>query len=287
MSELSSQPEAGASPPETLRDVRETERLGPYSRGMWNRREWSWYVAASELRSRQIDSVLGNLWHLLNPLLQVAVFFIFFGLLLEADRGIDNFIAFLTIGIFVYTFTQKATLAGGASMTRYRQLIELIAFPRAIVPLTATLTETLAALPGYLVIFTVVAVTGEPITTAWLLTIPLFAVQTIFNAGLALIAARAVSHLFDIQQVLPFIFRLGFYVSGVLFSLNAYLDNPTYLAIFEFNPIYCFIELNRGFLLDGHGVNWSLALTALGWTAATFVLGLIWFRRAEDTYGSE
>ena len=76
-------------------------------------------------------------------------------------------------------------------------------------------------------------------------------------------------------------------MSGVLFSLNAYLDNPTYLAIFELNPIYCFIELNRGFVLEGYGIDWSLAVTAMAWTLAVFAAGLIWFRRAEDTYGSE
>jgi len=270
-----------------LQDARAVDRLGPYLRATWERREWSWYVAASELRSRQVNSVLGNLWHLLNPLLQVGVFFLFFGLILQTDRGVDNFLGYLSIGIFVYLHSQKATLAGGKSMLQYRQLMQLISFPRALVPITSTMTEALAALSGYFVMVVVVVTTGETFTPAWLLVVPLFAVQVVFNAGLALITARAVHRVYDIQQVLPFVFRLGFYASGVLFNVNAYLEDNPLQVVFELNPLYCFIETYRGLLLDSNTVDTSLVITALIWSFAVFVVGMLWFRGAEDSYGSE
>ncbi|MEM9038646.1 MAG: ABC transporter permease [Actinomycetota bacterium] len=272
---------------EGLRDARTTDRLGPYLLGVWNRREWTWYVAASELRSRQVNSILGNLWHLLSPLLQVGVFFIFFGLILEVDRGVDNFIGYLAVGIFTYLFTQKATMAGGRSMTKYRPLMQLISFPRALMPVTATLTEALAAAPAFLVMFIVALSSGESPSLAWFLVAPVFAVQTAFNAGLALCVARAVSRVFDIQQVLPFIFRLGFYASGVLFNVNAYLEGNSLRILFELNPIYCFIEVNRGLVLGDQSVDWSLAVTGAIWAVAMLVVGLIWFRGAEDRYGDD
>lgn len=268
-----------------LRDARATDRLGTYLRTLWSRREYAFYVANSELKSRQINSLLGNLWHLLNPILQIGVFFVFFGLVLDVTRGVDNFIGYLAIGIFTYTFTQKVVTAGGKSLTKYRGLVQIVTFPRALLPVTTSLTETLAMIPAYVVMLGVAIASGEPPAVEWLAIVPLFLVQTLFGAGWAMITARAVSHVADVQQVLPFIFRLGFYASGVLFNVNAYLEGSRYKVLFELNPLYCFIELNRGLILDGYGFRWKLAAIAGVWTVVSLVGGLLWFRRAEDAYG--
>lgn len=268
-----------------LRDARETERLGSYLGALWTRREWAWYVASSELRSRQINSFLGNLWHLLNPILQITVFFIFFGLVLDVRRGVDNFIGYLAVGIFTYTFTQRAVTAGGKSLTKYRGLIQIVSFPRALLPLTSTITESLAVIPAYIVMLTVALLTKETPGFGWLLIIPFFVLQVVFSAGAALVTARAVSHVADVQQVLPFIFRLGFYASGVLFNVNAYLEGSPWKVVFQLNPLYCFIEINRSILLSGVEFEPRLGFTALAWSFMAAMGGLIWFRRAEDTYG--
>ena len=49
-----------------------------YFRSLWERRDYMVYSAASELRSRQMTSMLGNLWHLANPMLTVGVYMIVF-----------------------------------------------------------------------------------------------------------------------------------------------------------------------------------------------------------------
>jgi teichoic acid transport system permease protein len=268
-----------------LRDARETERLSTYLSGTWQRREYVWYVARSELRSRQINSVLGNLWHLLNPLLQISVFFIFFGLVLKTDRGVDNFLGYLSIGIFVYGYTQKSAMAGAKSLLKYRGLIQIVTFPRATVPLTTTVTETLATVPPYVVMFIVALATGEPPQLTWLLVAPLLGIQAIFNTGLSMITARAVSHFADVQQVLPIIFRLGFYFSGVVFNVDAYIDGTSYELLFRLNPLYCFLEINRGAILEGSTLDWSLVAIAAAWSLVSIVFGFWWFRKAEDTYG--
>ncbi|MDW3216954.1 MAG: ABC transporter permease [Ilumatobacteraceae bacterium] len=268
-----------------LSDAREAERLPSYLRGIWERRHYISYVSKAALRTRQINSVLGNLWHLLNPLLQIGVFFLFFGLVLDTTRGVDNFLGYLSIGIFVYSYSQKCAITGARSLVKYRGLMKMVSFPRATLPITTTVTEALATIPPFAVMFVVALLTGEPVSASWLLVIPFFVVQTAFNAGLAMITARSVSHLADVQQVLPFIFRLGFYFSGVLFNVNAYVDGKSYEIIFRLNPLYCFLEIYRGAVLEGNVIDWQLAMIAGAWSAVLLVGGLWWFRRAEDSYG--
>ena len=91
-----------------LGDVNASARLGPYLLDLWGRRSYISYVSANELRSRQVTNVLGNLWHLLNPILSIGVYYVIFGLLLDVgNRSSGNFFLFLTAGLFIFQFTQK------------------------------------------------------------------------------------------------------------------------------------------------------------------------------------
>ena len=266
-----------------LRDVHIPSGLRPYVAAMWSRRSYVWYVARSTLREKQMNSVLGNIWHLLNPLLQIAVYYVIFGVVLEVDRGVDNFITFLAIGTLAFTFCQRSTLSGAGSIVKNLGLIRAVEFPRAVLPFTSTLTETLSMLPSFLVIGVVAVVTGETPSPRWLLLIPVMGLLAIFNLGAALYAARATSVVRDVQQMLPFVFRILLYASGVLFSAAEYAEG-SYRWFFTLNPVYAFLTVARWTIL-GSDVSPSLLLSAGIWTVVVTVTGFLWFRAGEASYG--
>lgn len=266
-----------------LRDVHIPSGLRPYVAAMWSRRSYVWYVARSTLREKQMNSVLGNIWHLLNPLLQIAVYYVIFGVVLEVDRGVDNFITFLAIGTLAFTFCQRSTLSGAGSIVKNLGLIRAVEFPRAVLPFTSTLTETLSMLPSFLVIGVVAVVTGETPSPRWLLLIPVMGLLAIFNLGAALYAARATSVVRDVQQILPFVFRILLYASGVLFSAAEYAEG-SYRWFFTLNPVYAFLTVARWTIL-GSDVSRSLLLSAGTWTVVATVTGFLWFRAGEASYG--
>ena len=266
-----------------LRDVHIPSGLRPYVAAMWSRRSYVWYVARSTLREKQMNSVLGNIWHLLNPLLQIAVYYVIFGVVLEVDRGVDNFITFLAIGTLAFTFCQRSTLSGAGSIVKNLGLIRAVEFPRAVLPFTSTLTETLSMLPSFLVIGVVAVVTGETPSPRWLLLIPVMGLLAIFNLGAALYAARATSVVRDVQQILPFVFRILLYASGVLFSAAEYAEG-SYRWFFTLNPVYAFLTVARWTIL-GSDVSPSLLLSAGIWTVVVTVTGFLWFRAGEASYG--
>lgn len=268
-----------------LRDAHETERVSRYLQELVNRRHYIVHVATGDLRARQMNTILGNAWHLLNPILQVAVYYLIFGLVLDTRRGVDNFITFVAIGVFVFGFTQRSTIAGANSIRRNRGLMASINFPRAMLPLSTTLTETLAYLPTLLVVLPVALLSGEPLRATWLLLLPLLALQALFNAGIAMLAARATTHFPDFEQVLPFVFRLLFYASGIIFSVEAYAGGTSYAWIFDINPIYGLASLGRFAVLGGSAdpVWW---ISSVAWTLALLMIGFVWFRRGENQYGN-
>lgn len=270
-----------------LRDAHEAAKLGPYLRDVWSRQSYVKHVAINELRSRQATNVLGSLWHLLNPVLTIGVYYLVFGLIIRSDRGVDHFLLFLTIGLFVFQLGQKSTTDGARSVIANKGLIKAVQFPRVILPLTSTYTEVLAAIPTFAVAYVVALASGVGPTWRWLMLPPLLALMTVFNAGTAMIAARLTTHFADTTQILPFAFRLLLYMSGVIFSVDAYVaDSAVLNTLFTLNPYYCFITLARWSIMAGN-LQTDLLVSAVVMSVVFFVAGFAWFRSAEEMYARD
>lgn len=270
-----------------LRDAHESAKLIPYLRELWGRRSYIRHVAMNELRQRQITNVLGSFWHLLNPALSIAVYFLIFGVIIESDRGVDNFLLFITIGLFVFQFGQKSTIDGSRSIVNNKGLIKAVRFPRALLPISSTVTEALASIPTFVVAYLVALGSGTDITWRWLMLPPLLLLMTLFNIGTAMVAGRLTTHFADTTQILPFVFRLALYMSGVIFSVDAYVeDKPLANTLFTLNPYYCFISLARWSIMAGN-LQTDLLLSAILWTFVSLIGGFLWFRAAEEHYARD
>jgi teichoic acid transport system permease protein len=275
------------APVAELRDAHASRRLGVYIRELYDRRSYIWHVAINELRHRQITNVLGNLWHLLNPALTIGVYYLIFGLLLKIDRGVDNFLLFLTIGLFIFQFTQKATIDGAKSVVTNRGIIKAVRFPRALLPISSTITELLASIPNLVVVALVAVAAGTTPDPRWLALIPLVALQLLFTLGAAMIAARLATHFIDTIQILPFVFRLILYGSGVIFSVDAYVERDGFVhLLFVLNPMYNFITLSRWSILGGD-FEINLLISAIVWSIVLFCAGFLWFRAGEERYARD
>lgn len=279
------------SPPPGLVRLGGVPSFRQYVAQLWERRAFAIADAMGELRSQHLNTTLGNVWHLLNPILLIAVYYLVFGILLNTRRGTDNFIGFLAIGVFTYTWAQKMITGGARTIVTNEGLIRSLQFPRALLPVSSVLREAMAFVPGLVVMLLVMLLTGEGITPSWLLILPVAVLQVAFGLGAAFLAARAADRFRDTLNLLPFIFRLGFYGSGVLYAVDERFhdafQNPWVVRLFLVNPFYCLISLWRSALMtsqdiDRVGVMW---LSAAAWAAALLVLGLLVFRRGEKEYG--
>jgi teichoic acid transport system permease protein len=261
--------------------------LRSYLAQVWARRHF--LVAFSNARTVSMYSStrLGQLWQLLTPLLNAGVYLLLFGVLLNTSRGVDNFIAFLVIGVFVFNFTQRSVRHGADSVSSNLGLLRALHFPRATLPLAYALTELQQFFGALVVMAAVVLITGEPITWAWLLVPVALALQSVFNAGVALIAARVVAQAPDVNKVLPFFLRTWLYMSGVFYSIPVHADRfPEWLrVVLEVNPGAVYIDLVRRALLSEHvplPYSWPLAVV---WAVVALVVGFVFFWRAENRYG--
>lgn len=261
--------------------------LRAYLRDLWSRRQLIVAIPLGDLKAQNRDSLLGGLWHLLNPLLLAAVYYLIFGIIFDAGgRGdVDNFVGFLTIGVFTYYYTSKSITAGARSVVNNEGLIRSIRFPRAVLPVSAVLGEAAALVFSVSTMLAVVLLTGERPEPVWLLLVPALALQTMFNLGVALGIARATAHFRDVEQLLPFLLRIWLYFSGVFYVIDDRVAGiPVLHALLQWNPAHTYITLVRAALLDGAapGRQW---LAAVGWGVVALVVGFIFFWRHEGEYG--
>lgn len=267
----------------TLSNLGDAAKPAGYLKDVWNRREYAIEVPRGNLRAAHMNTLLGNVWHVLNPLMLIGVYYLIFGVLFPQD--VENYIAFLTIGVFTFRFTQNSVQQGAGSIVGNANLIRSIYFPRAILPISVVVEQVLLLVPSVVVALLITLLTGAPPRWTWVLLPLVYVVQTLFNLGAAFVAARITDTFRDFQNVLPYLFRILFYLSGVLFSVEAIADEyPIALTLSYWNPAYVFVTLARGAIL-GSGVPGEVYLSASIWTAVALVGGFFFFRAAESTYG--
>lgn len=262
--------------------------IDEYSRRLWHRR---WFVAAYSSASNAIGyegNFLGQAWQLLTPLFNILVYYLIFGLLLHTSRGVSNYIAFLSVGVFVFGFCTSSLTTGARSITGNLGLVRALQFPRAVLPVSTTLVALRRLINSLVVLFPIVLISGEPLTWRWLELVPILALQTMFCLGLAFVVARLGSRVPDTTEILPFLARLWMYTSGVMYSVAVFTrGRPGWVhTVLTLNPGYVYLELARNALLVGNPVTFSVWLAAIGWGFGTLAVSYLYFWRGEEEYGN-
>lgn len=263
--------------------------LGVYLHQLLGRRHFAWTQASAQAMSRNTDNALGNIWLILNPVLDAFAYFVIFAVILKTDRGMDNFFAFIVLGVFLFRYSQRCLSTGAGLMRSQRGLIRAFAFPRATLPLAALIRETLSTIPVILVALVLVIVVPPHAypNRLWILLPAVLFLQLMFNFGLMLIAARITDAVPDIASAIRVVSRFWMYGSGVIFPIDRFLDHPTAMFIIELNPLYHVLVLARSLVIDATIPPASSWLILAAYAVGFFTFGFIYFWRGEVNYGRE
>jgi teichoic acid transport system permease protein len=260
-----------------------------YTKDLWGRRHFITTFSTANNAVGYSESFLGQAWQLLTPLLNVGVYYLIFGVLLKTKNGIHNFIAFLVIGIFVFTYIQTAALGGAKSISDNLSLTRVLHFPRAVLPVSSTLIALQRLLYSLIIMVPIVLLTHEPLTWRWLQLIPAVMLLSLFCLGLAFIVARVGAKVPDLSQVLPFLLRTWMYLSGVFYAFERFANGHGHWVkvVLETNPAAVYVQLVRNALLTKqkdppYFFTWPLAAI---WAVAVLVVGYVYFWQAEEQYG--
>ena len=251
---------------------------------LWSRREFALLVPLGELRQRNMDTVLGGLWHLLNPLFQAGIYYLLFGVLLQQRSGVENYPAWLIVGLFTFGFTQKTVQSAARVVVSKAQMLRSLNFPAVILPISTNISELLAFIPALVVMMLAVLVTGEGVGLAWLFLPIALSMQLMFNLGLSLIVARLTVDFRDLDNLLSHLLRIWLYFSGVLFPIGL-APEGWIRTLLQLNPSHVFIELSRGILLE-RSLDTVATGAALAWSVSVLLVGGLFFYQREGRYSN-
>ncbi|MFI9645411.1 ABC transporter permease [Streptomyces sp. NPDC052040] len=266
--------------------------LGSYVRQLWGRRHFILAFSQAKLTAQYSQAKLGQVWQVATPLLNAVVYYLIFGLILKASRGMTHgtYIPFLVTGVFVFTFTQSSIMAGVRAISGNLGLVRALHFPRASLPVSFALQQLQQLLFSMVVLFAVAVGFGSYPRMSWLLIVPVLLLQFLFNTGLALIVARMGAKTPDLAQLMPFLLRTWMYMSGVMFSIhNMLVGRPEWVVrALQVNPAAIYMDLMRFALIKDYGPGnlpphvWAIAVF---WAVVVFGGGFVYFWKAEERYG--
>jgi lipopolysaccharide transport system permease protein len=207
---------------EALADIRDRRRLVRY-------------LVQADIRKKGADTFFGNLWWILDPLLQMVVYVVFVGLIL--DRQTPDYPLFILAAILPWKWFSTSVNDATSSVVSQEKLIKQIQFPKIVLPVAATTAGVVGFAFGLIPLFAIMLLYIERISP-FLLLIPVIAVvQYLFTLGVAFFVAAVNVFFRDLGNVLRHVLRLWFYLSPGLYSL-ALLDET---EIFQENPLLSFI----------------------------------------------
>ena len=261
--------------------------LWRYLKQTWDGRDFAIAMARFRIQASQERNRLGMLWLVLQPTLNALIYGLIFGVL-QGDAKPPDYAAFVVIGVFLFDFFSKSLSNGAKSITGNRALVQSLAFPRLTLPIAVVLENFMTLVPMLGVMGLALVVLGHPPAWEWLLMVPLLALYSLFNAGIAMIAARLTVHVRDLTQILPFINRILFYTSGVLFAVDRILrGHPWAIELYDYHPLYQVLQIARGLLMNQGTYEPRYWLFFAIWSVLVFVAGLLFFWVAEERYGRD
>ena len=272
-------------------------KLGAYTKELWQRRSFIKVLAVSKAYSENQNTYLGQLWTLFSPILNAAVYVVIFGFLLQIGRaGIENTIAFIVVGVFMFRFFERSVMAGAHSLNKNMNLVRSVKFPRAVLPIAGVLAELTVLGPALIVMCVISYLSGflpfagnVTIDWYWLLLPAAVTLMWIFSTGCAFMVARWVAMTPDLDNLLPHFMRVLMYASGVIFSIDRYLGQFSWGWIMEYQPVAVYLYLVRSCLLNepAYTPDLTMWLLGIGWAVAFALIGFLLFWRGEERYGRD
>ncbi len=253
-----------------------------YVRHLWNRREFAFHLALGNVKARNASTTLGLIWWVINPLLLGGIYALVFGVILDIQRGEENYIAYLLAGMFAFYYTRSVMVGAVNSIIQNARLLANLPFPRLVLPGSALIESAVGFVASLGIYYLIVGpIDGVwPGSTVWWL-LPAFLLHTLFSFGLGALVARLAVPFRDLNNLVPYVLRLWLYVSPVIWPVT-FLENarPGIQQVLEWNPLFPILAVYRHALM-GQTLTGGDVVVASTWSVLLFLFGVGLFVRNE------
>jgi len=251
-----------------------------YLRSLWRRRQFISEYSRSELGEQHYDSLFGQLWLIINPLLLSGVYFLL--IVIIGGSSDSTRYAHLTSSLFLFYLVANSLTGGVKSITTGQRLILNTAFPRIMLPLSAAIIALFKFLPTLIVFLIIRAIVGLSWSFAMFWAIPIFLITFLLGLGLAILISCVNVYFRDISNFLPYLTRTMLYLSPILYEAKSMSEK---LKVIELvNPLFPILDSWSKVMVYAQSPSLSQLATGFGWALGIFIVGTYIFLSRERDF---
>lgn len=240
-----------------------------YMKEMIKRKDLLVYLVMSGLKADNRDSYLGYFWWLLDPLLNIAIYYFLRVVVLRG--GGPDFPVFLAIGLVGWKWMSATINGSSRAITRYSSIINQVYLPKAIFPFALTFTQMFNFVFGLVVVAIFLIIFG--VMPGWqIIFLPLIIlVQLLFLLAISLGVGYISVFIRDIDNLTKHVVRLFFYASPIIWENGLLPDSLSFIV--DANPIAIILDSYRDVLMYAQVPNFfKLGIVSLGSVIVFFLM---------------
>ena len=248
-------------------------------REMWRYRELLFFMVWRDVKIRYKQTVLGAAWAIIQPVMTMVVFDIFFGRLGGMAKQVEgSYSVFIYAALLPWTFFSVSVNQASMSLLNNAHLLAKVYFPRLLIPLAAIGGGLVDFAISFGVMLLLMLVSGVGISSHFVL-LPLFVAGTVLTTLAVAIPMSAVVVAYrDFRYIIAFAVQLWMFASPVAYPLE--VVPAEWRFWYSLNPMVGMISGFRSTLL-GETFHWDCIGISLAVTLVTLVIGAMFFRRVE------
>lgn len=232
-----------------------------------------------DFKTKYRGSILGVLWSILNPLLNMIVLSIVFS---QAFKAVDNYKMYLLSGIVIFNFFSEATNLAVTSVVNNFGLITKVYFPKFILPFSKVLSSAINLINSLIVFIILGSFMGVHVWAGYLVIPYVLICLLLYSSGVAFIVATLQVFFRDTAHLYSVIITIWMYATPILYPINIIPDSL--LPVFKANPLFMFIDFFRKITLYTQIPTTESFVFCMLWGLGTFILGAVIFVKSQDKF---
>lgn len=249
---------------------------------LWEYRELLYFLTWRDIKLRYKQTVLGGIWAIIQPLITMVVFSLFFGRLAKMPSDGVPYPLFSYTALIPWTFFANGLNQASNSLVTSSNLLKKVYFPRMSMPIASVGGVLVDFVLAFIVLIGMMFYYGmvPTVNVIWLPFFLLLAVVTSLGASLWLSATNVQFR--DVRHIMPFLIQLWLFATPIVYP-SSLLSEP-WRTLYALNPMVGVVEGFRWALLGVHTAPGPMIIVSSFAAIGLLISGAFYFRRMERTF---
>jgi lipopolysaccharide transport system permease protein len=239
------------------------------------------YLVWRDIKVLYAQTILGFMWAILQPCIQILIFTIIFGKVAKIQTDGIPYMLFTSVAIIPWTYMSQTMTTSSQSLVIGQNMLGKVYFPRLIFPVVPALAKLVDFAISMLIIL-IVSLYYQVMPTWNLLLLPLFiGLMIITSASVGIWLSAMAIRFRDVKLAMPFVIKMLMYTAPIVYSASTI--GGSYRLVYSLNPIVSVIEGFRSCLL-GTPFLWQFILPGAVTAVLMFLSGVFYFKQMERVF---